>query len=106
MRVVEIEDAEIPESMQRAMAREAEAERERRAKVINARGELQAPESCTKPRRPCRSEFDRRLPPAGRRGVLAAITNYQARPILSLFNRRQVRPRRRLTQDESKMNRG
>ena len=41
-RVVEIKDVEIPESMQRAMAREAEAERERRAKVINARGELQA----------------------------------------------------------------
>ena len=40
--VVEIKDVEIPEAMQRAMAREAEAERERRAKVINARGELQA----------------------------------------------------------------
>jgi regulator of protease activity HflC (stomatin/prohibitin superfamily) len=39
---VEIKDVEIPEAMQRAMAREAEAERERRAKVINARGELQA----------------------------------------------------------------
>lgn len=42
VRVVEIKDVEIPEPMQRAMAREAEAERERRAKVINARGELQA----------------------------------------------------------------
>ena len=40
--VVEIKDVEIPEQMQRAMAKEAEAERERRAKVINARGELQA----------------------------------------------------------------
>lgn len=40
--VVEIKDVEIPEQMQRAMAREAEAERERRAKVISARGELQA----------------------------------------------------------------
>lgn len=40
--VVEIKDVEIPEAMQRAMAREAEAERERRAKVINARGEMQA----------------------------------------------------------------
>src|SRR5450759_3831355 len=39
---VEIKDVEIPEAMQRAMAREAEAERERRAKVINARGEMQA----------------------------------------------------------------
>ncbi|OBJ71354.1 slipin family protein [Mycobacterium sp. 1274756.6] len=44
VRVVEIKDVEIPESMQRAMAREAEAERERRAKVISARGELQASE--------------------------------------------------------------
>ncbi|NLE97545.1 MAG: slipin family protein [Propionibacterium sp.] len=42
--VVEIKDVEIPEIMQRAMAREAEAERERRAKVISARGELQASE--------------------------------------------------------------
>lgn len=40
--IVEIKDVEIPEAMQRAMAREAEAERERRAKVINARGEMQA----------------------------------------------------------------
>ena len=42
--VVEIKDVEIPQAMQRAMAREAEAERERRAKVINAHGELQASE--------------------------------------------------------------
>ena len=42
--VVEIKDVEIPEQMQRAMARGAEAERERRAKIINARGELQASE--------------------------------------------------------------
>ncbi len=42
VKVVEIKDVEIPENMQRAMAKEAEAERERRAKVINARGELQA----------------------------------------------------------------
>ncbi|QGF23064.1 slipin family protein [Raineyella fluvialis] len=44
VRVVEIKDVELPESMQRAMARQAEAERERRAKVINAHGELQASE--------------------------------------------------------------
>jgi regulator of protease activity HflC (stomatin/prohibitin superfamily) len=47
VRVVEIKDVEIPEAMQRAMAREAEAERERRAKVINARGELQAADELT-----------------------------------------------------------
>ena len=44
VQVVEIKDVEIPEAMQRAMAREAEAERERRAKIINAHGELQASE--------------------------------------------------------------
>lgn len=41
---VEIKDVEIPESMQRAMARQAEAERERRAKVVAAEGEHQAAE--------------------------------------------------------------
>lgn len=41
---VEVKDAELPQSMQRAMARQAEAERERRAKIINAEGELQASE--------------------------------------------------------------
>jgi regulator of protease activity HflC (stomatin/prohibitin superfamily) len=42
--VVEVKDVEIPTTMQRAMARQAEAERERRAKVINAEGEFQASE--------------------------------------------------------------
>jgi regulator of protease activity HflC (stomatin/prohibitin superfamily) len=40
--LVEVKDVELPASMQRAMARQAEAERERRAKVINADGEFQA----------------------------------------------------------------
>jgi regulator of protease activity HflC (stomatin/prohibitin superfamily) len=39
---VEIKDVELPEQMRRAMAREAESERERRAKVIHARGEYEA----------------------------------------------------------------
>jgi len=39
---VEIKDVELPETMQRAMAKQAEAEREKRAKVIHAQGELQA----------------------------------------------------------------
>ncbi len=39
---VEVKDVDLPERMQRAMARQAEAERERRAKVINAEGEFQA----------------------------------------------------------------
>jgi regulator of protease activity HflC (stomatin/prohibitin superfamily) len=41
---VEVKDVEIPGGMQRAMARQAEAERERRAKIINAEGEFQASE--------------------------------------------------------------
>jgi regulator of protease activity HflC (stomatin/prohibitin superfamily) len=40
--IVEVKDVEIPTDMQRAMARQAEAERERRAKIINAEGEFQA----------------------------------------------------------------
>ncbi len=39
---VEVKDIDLPQEMKRAMARQAEAERERRAKVINAEGELQA----------------------------------------------------------------
>jgi regulator of protease activity HflC (stomatin/prohibitin superfamily) len=42
--IVEIKDVEIPSGMQRAMARQAEAERERRAKVISAEAEFQASE--------------------------------------------------------------
>ena len=41
---VEIKDITLPDNMQRAMAKEAEAERERRAKIINAEGEFQAAE--------------------------------------------------------------
>jgi regulator of protease activity HflC (stomatin/prohibitin superfamily) len=40
--VVEVKDVELPQTMQRAMAKQAEAERERRGKVINAEGEFQA----------------------------------------------------------------
>jgi regulator of protease activity HflC (stomatin/prohibitin superfamily) len=42
--IVEVKDVEIPTGMQRAMARQAEAERERRAKVISSEGEFQASE--------------------------------------------------------------
>jgi regulator of protease activity HflC (stomatin/prohibitin superfamily) len=40
--IVEVKDVELPQTMQRAMARQAEAEREKRAKVIHAEGEYQA----------------------------------------------------------------
>jgi regulator of protease activity HflC (stomatin/prohibitin superfamily) len=43
--LVEIKDVLLPESMQRAMARQAEAEREKRAKIIHAQGERQAAET-------------------------------------------------------------
>jgi regulator of protease activity HflC (stomatin/prohibitin superfamily) len=39
---VEVKDVELPQSMQRAMARQAEAEREKRAKIIHAEGEFAA----------------------------------------------------------------
>lgn len=42
--VVEVKDVELPQTIQRAFARQAEAERERRAKIINAEGEFQASE--------------------------------------------------------------
>jgi regulator of protease activity HflC (stomatin/prohibitin superfamily) len=44
VKTVEIKDVRIPQEMQRAIARQAEAERERRAKIIHADGELQAAE--------------------------------------------------------------
>ena len=44
---VEVKDVDLPPEMKRAMAKQAEAERERRAKVINAEGELQASEKLT-----------------------------------------------------------
>ncbi len=43
--IVEVKDLELPEGMKRAMARQAEAEREKRAKIIHADGELQASQS-------------------------------------------------------------
>jgi len=45
--VVEIKDVELPASMQRAMAAQAEAERDRRAKVVHAEGEFQAAQKIT-----------------------------------------------------------
>ncbi|MEU7278500.1 slipin family protein [Streptomyces sp. NPDC045431] len=43
--LVEVKDVELPEAMRRAMARQAEAERDRRAKVIHAKGEFEAAET-------------------------------------------------------------
>jgi regulator of protease activity HflC (stomatin/prohibitin superfamily) len=46
--VVEVKDVELPQTMQRAMARQAEAEREKRAKIIHAEGEFQASQQLAK----------------------------------------------------------
>jgi len=53
---VEVKDVDLPPEMKRAMARQAEAERERRAKIINAEGELQASEKLAQAARVIGSE--------------------------------------------------
>jgi regulator of protease activity HflC (stomatin/prohibitin superfamily) len=53
---VEVKDVDLPPEMKRAIARQAEAERERRAKVINAEGELQASEKLAQAARVIGSE--------------------------------------------------
>ena len=47
MSTVEIKDVELPQTMQRAMAKQAEAEREKRAKIIHAEGEFEAAQKLT-----------------------------------------------------------
>ncbi len=46
--IVEVKDVELPQTMQRAMARQAEAEREKRAKIIHAEGEFQAAQTLSR----------------------------------------------------------
>src|SRR5579872_5481956 len=53
---VEIKDVELPQTMQRAMAKQAEAEREKRAKIINADGEFQAAQTLANAARVISSE--------------------------------------------------
>jgi regulator of protease activity HflC (stomatin/prohibitin superfamily) len=48
--LVELKDIQLPEGMKRAMARQAEAEREKRAKIINAEGESWPPLRSVTPR--------------------------------------------------------
>ena len=54
--IVEVKDVELPQSMQRAMARQAEAEREKRAKIIHASGEFEASKTLTEAARIIGSE--------------------------------------------------
>ena len=65
--IVEVKDVEIPTGMQRAMARQAEAERERRAKVIAAEGEFQASERLKDAAKRFRERHGRAAPLAGSR---------------------------------------
>ena len=72
---VEVRDVELPETMQRAMARQAEAEREKRAKIIHAEGEFAASPAARRGRR--RSSTSRRpaaaaLPPDADRDLVGA----------------------------------
>ena len=59
--VVEVKDVELPDTMKRAMARQAEAERERRAKIIHADGEYQAAERLSAAGRILAAERDRTI---------------------------------------------
>lgn len=54
--IVEVKDVELPDTMKRSMARQAEAERERRAKIIHAQGEMQASTELAKAARVIGSE--------------------------------------------------
>ncbi|WP_282778858.1 MULTISPECIES: slipin family protein [unclassified Nocardia] len=70
---VEVKDVELPESMRRAMARQAESERERRAKVIHAKGEQEAAETLGKA-----AEVMERRPAALQLRVLSTMADISA----------------------------
>lgn len=71
--LVEVKDVELPETMRRAMARQAEAERERRAKVIHAQGEFEAAETLARA-----AEVLERHPAAMQLRVLSTMTEVAA----------------------------
>jgi regulator of protease activity HflC (stomatin/prohibitin superfamily) len=71
--LVEVKDVELPETMRRAMARQAEAERERRAKVIHAHGELEAAETLSRA-----GEVLERRPGAMQLRILSTMTEVAA----------------------------
>ena len=71
--VVEVKDVELPEAMRRAMARQAEAERERRAKVIHAQGEFEAAETLGRA-----AEVLERRPAAMQLRILSTMTEVAA----------------------------
>lgn len=71
--LVEVKDVELPDTMRRAMARQAEAERERRAKVIHARGEFEAAETLGQA-----AEILERHPAAMQLRILSTMTEVAA----------------------------
>lgn len=71
--LVEVKDVELPDAMRRAMARQAEAERERRAKVIHAQGEFEAAERLAEA-----AEIMDRYPAALQLRILATMTEVSA----------------------------
>ena len=70
---MEVKDVELPETMRRAMARQAEAERERRAKVIHAQGEFEAAETLSRA-----GEMLERRPGAMQLRMLSTMTEVAA----------------------------
>jgi regulator of protease activity HflC (stomatin/prohibitin superfamily) len=71
--LVEVKDVELPETMRRAMARQAEAERERRAKVIHSKGEFEAAEMLSNA-----AELLERQPAAMQLRLLSTMTEVAA----------------------------
>ena len=71
--LVEVKDVELPETMRRAMARQAEAERERRGKVIHAQGEYEAAETLSRA-----GEMLERRPAAMQLRMLSTMTEVAA----------------------------
>lgn len=79
---VEVKDIELPATMQRAMAKQAEAEREKRAKIIHAEGELQASTQLTQAAGIISSQ-----PSAIQLRYLQTLTEIAARRIQRSFSR-------------------
>jgi regulator of protease activity HflC (stomatin/prohibitin superfamily) len=96
---VETKDVELPENMRRAMAKQAEAERERRAKVIHAEGEFQASEKLVQAAEKMSSQpLALQLRYLQTLGVIAADKNTTTifpfpmelvRPFLEVYNKQQ-----------------
>jgi hypothetical protein len=96
---VEVKDVALPDTMKRAMAKQAEAERERRAKIVNAEGEFQAAEKMVQAAGDDEQGADcaaTAFPANDAREFPASITRrrfFQFRSICSRHSKRANRPR-------------